>query len=197
MGNPNFRRETPKGSATASTPSRPRPNAKASSQGGHPGKQAATQASTKPLAPGQPDHPFGGPSVDQLNQSLDSIAIGKAIQGIAAGKSGGARSPDQQEDLRSKMGRRERPLIRRAATDAPWPARRRAGWRGPCSAFRSTPAGAPIRPRCGRRPAHEAGHQTSTSSPLRSMTDKSRRAAPLGFFSPVSHFCTVETLALR
>ena len=39
--------------------------------------------------------------------------------------------------------------------------------------------------------------QANTSSPLRSMTDSSRSAEPLGFFSPFSHFCTVETLALR
>lgn len=28
------------------------------------------------------------------------------------------------------------------------------------------------------------------------MTDSRRSAAPLGFFSPFSHFCTVETLVL-
>lgn len=39
--------------------------------------------------------------------------------------------------------------------------------------------------------------QTNTSRPLRSITESKRAAAPLGFFSPFSHFCTVEMLALR
>lgn len=38
---------------------------------------------------------------------------------------------------------------------------------------------------------------TKTSRPRRSITDSRRKAAPLGFLSPFSHFCTVETLAFR
>lgn len=36
-----------------------------------------------------------------------------------------------------------------------------------------------------------------TSNPLRLIIGSKRRAAPRGIFSPFSHFCTVETLALR
>ena len=39
--------------------------------------------------------------------------------------------------------------------------------------------------------------QTSASTPFLSMRFKSLRDGPLGFFSPISHFCTVETLVLR
>ena len=49
----------------------------------------------------------------------------------------------------------------------------------------------------GPLPLDPRRHQTRTSKPRRSITDSRRRAAPLGFFSPFSHFCTVEMLALR